>query len=78
MLGVARRPTIRQQRLQVRLTHAQPEQDLSNIGPRLQTMTLRSGKDREQHRRSRTRRDGMSVERVIASMRRDFLLDLSD
>ena len=35
---------------------AQPKQHVTNIGPWLQAMTLRSRQDREQHRRTRTRR----------------------
>lgn len=53
VLRMARRPPVRQQRLQVRLPRAEPQQHVPQIGLWLQVMPLRSRQDREQHRRSR-------------------------
>jgi hypothetical protein len=54
LLRMSRCPPVGKQPLQLRFTRAQVQQDVANIHPRLQAMTLRSRQDCKQHRRSRS------------------------
>ena len=56
VLQVAYCSPIREQRIQVRFARTEPEQHVPKVGPRLQSMSLRTRKDPEHHRRTRAHR----------------------
>jgi len=64
-LRVLRRPTIRKHVFQPRVLRMETQQQVPDVGPRFQPMAFRTGQDRVQDRRSRSRLGASYEEPVL-------------